>query len=288
MSHTNDFPSEDNPPENSVPLKKVDTDVDRQQDYVKVTGRKKGLSLEMEVREPTRSPKNATRQPGSLMSGVKRRRSPATCGHCLRTTHKTEECRHLLTCKRCGGAGHMAVGCRVELPPSPRQCRVRLAAKARRSPPAHHSELLDRREGGVVDRTHPHKVHVSISLTQETSKLRKELAKIVVLDVISGQTNDEILLEFLPGALNTPRVDAVYEFRGSSFLATLCSEEEAIRASKIGELSLPSRLGQYVFSISLWTAEVGSVGAASGKGQVLLIWNLPLHAWTWTVLVGLL
>lgn len=139
-----------------------------------------------------------------------------------------------------------------------------------------------------MDRTHPHKVHVSISLTQETSKLRKELAKIVVLDVISGQTNDEILLEFLPGALNTPRVDAVYEFRGSSFLATLCSEEEAIRASKIGELSLPSRLGQYVFSISLWTAEVGSVGAASGKGQVLLIWNLPLHAWTWTVLVGLL
>lgn len=33
---------------------------------------------------------------------------------------------------------------------------------------------------------------------------------------------------------------------------------------------------------------MGSIGAASGRGQVLLIWNLPLHAWTWSVLVDLL
>lgn len=139
-----------------------------------------------------------------------------------------------------------------------------------------------------MDRVHPQKAHLSISLTQETSKLRKELSKIIVLDVVSGQTNEDILLEFLPGALNTPRVDAVYEFRGNSYLATLCSEEEALKASKIGDLSLPSRLGPCVFSISQWTAEVGSVGAATGKGQVLLIWSLPLHAWTWPVLVDLL
>ncbi|XP_039119044.1 uncharacterized protein LOC120255245 [Dioscorea cayenensis subsp. rotundata] len=129
---------------------------------------------------------------------------------------------------------------------------------------------------------------LSISLTEETSKLKKELAKIIVIDTVSGQTSDEILLEFLPGALNTPRVDAVYEFRGSSFLASLSSEAEVIKASKIGELSLPSKMEPCVLSFKPWSAEIGSVGSASSKAQVLLIWNLPLHAWTWSVLVDVL
>lgn len=86
-----------------------------------------------------------------------------------------------------------------------------------------------------------------------------------------GRTSEDILQEFLLGALNTPRVDAVYELCGNSYLATLCSEKEAIRASRIGELSLPSHLGSCLMSISPWTAEIGSVGATLGKGQVLLI-----------------
>lgn len=131
-------------------------------------------------------------------------------------------------------------------------------------------------------------ISISISLTQETSKLRKELAKIVVIDTISGQTSDEILLEFLQGALNTPRVDAIYEFRGNSFLASPSSEAEAIKAGKIGELSLPSKMGPCVLSFKPWFAEIGSVGSASGKAQVLLIWNLPLHAWSWSILVDIL
>lgn len=44
-------------------------------------------------------------------------------------------------------------------------------------------------------------------------------------------------------------------------------------------------MGPCVFSNSPWTPDIGAVGAASGRGQVLLIWNLPLHAWTWSVLV---
>lgn len=173
----------------------------------------------------------------------------------------------------------MASGCRVDLPSPTRQRRVRPAAKFNR-PAIRNSEIQSRQlVHHPVDRLNPSKAQISISLSQETSKLRKELAKVIVLEVISGQTSDEILLEFLPGALNTPRVDTVYEFRGNSYLASLCSE---------GELSLPSRLGPCVISISPWTADVGSIGAASGKGQVLLIWNLPLHAWTWSVLVDLL
>lgn len=129
---------------------------------------------------------------------------------------------------------------------------------------------------------------ISISLTQETSKLRKDLAKIIVLDIISGQTSEEILLEFLPGALNTPRVEAVYEFKGNSFLASLCSEEEAIKASKIGEFSFPSKMGPCVISIKPWSPEIGSMGSALGRAHVLLIWNLLLHAWTWSMLVDIL
>lgn len=226
---------------------------------------------------------------GSSLAGSKRQRLPPTCGHCLRSTHRTSECRHLLMCKRCGGAGHMAFGCRVELPSPPRRRRARPPAKARCSDLGNRSVAPPvNSDRTAVDRLHPQKINISLSLTQETVRLRKDLAKIIVLDVISGQTSEEILLEFLPGALNTPRVEAVYEFRGNSFLATLCSKEEAIKASKLAELSLPSRMGPCVVSISPWTVEVGSVGSASGRGQVLLIWNLPLHAWTWTVLVELL
>lgn len=76
-------------------------------------------------------------------------------------------------------------------------------------------------------------------MTQETSKLRKELSKIIVLNVIFSQTNEDILLEFLPRALNTSRVVAVYKIKGNSYLSTLSSEEEAIKVSKISELSLP-------------------------------------------------
>ncbi|XP_039139731.1 uncharacterized protein LOC120277049 [Dioscorea cayenensis subsp. rotundata] len=194
-----------------------------------------------------------------------------------------------MTCKRCGGAGHMASGCRVELLSPPRHRRARPPTKARNSDKVVRSATsqapFDRM---VANCLHPQKVNLLLSLTQETTKLRKDLAKIIVIEIISGQTSDEILLEFLPGVLNTPRVDAVYEFRGNSFLATLCREEEAIKASKVPELSLPSKMGPCVISISPWTVEVGFVGSASGKGQVLLIWNLPLHAWTWPVLVEIL
>lgn len=160
----------------------------------------------------------------------------------------------------------MAVGCRIKLPPSLRHRRVRPAVKDRRVPLDSVRQLHPCRAEATVDWIHPNKTQPSISLTQETSKLRKELAQIIISDVISGQTIKEILMEFLPGVLNTLRVDVVYEFKGNSFLATLCSEEEATKASKNGDMSLPSRLVPCMFTISPWTAEVGSVGAASGKG----------------------
>lgn len=68
----------------------------------------------------------------------------------------------------------------------------------------------------------------------------------------------------------------------------LSSEEKAIKASKISELSLPSKMGPCVISIKPWLVEIGFVGSATGKAQVFLIWNLPLHAWTWSVLVDIL
>lgn len=107
-------------------------------------------------------------------------------------------------------------------------------------------------------------------MNQETSKLHKDLSKIIVLDVISAQTNEDILLESLLGALNMARVDAVYEFKGNSFLATLRSEEKALKPSKIRELSLPSHLGLCVFFIAPWTMEIGEVGEAWEKDRFSL------------------
>lgn len=47
-------------------------------------------------------------------------------------------------------------------------------------------------------------------------------------------------------------------------------------------------MGPCVLSISPWSADIGSVGSALGHAQALLIWNLSLHAWTWSVLVDIL
>lgn len=256
-------------------------DSDQRDGWEISTSRRQKRASSMEKKQDTVYPKQ-----GFLpVAGVNRPRSPPSCNKCLRSSHTTAECRHLLTCKRCGGAGHLATNCRVKLPSPPRRRRVR--------PGAHESRQgLD--ETGTKNvlaqpsRPRWQRSHLSISLSQETSKLRRELSKIIVLDIVSGQTNEDILREFLPGALNTPRVEAVYEFKDNSYLATLVSEEEAIKASRIGELSLPSKLGPCVFTIKHWSADIGSVGSASGRSQVLLIWNLPLHAWTWSVLVELL
>lgn len=182
----------------------------------------------------------------------------------------------------------LAVNCRVELPSPTRHRRVRPKPKESDSHAVNSSHANAYLDDGFSSKPNWHRSYLSISLSQETAKLRRELAKIIVLDIISGQTNEELLLDFLPGALNTPRVDAVHDFKGNSYLATLCSEAEAIKASKIGELSFSSKMGPCVISIKPWTAEIGSVGSATGKAQVLLIWNLPLHAWTWSVLVDLL
>lgn len=123
---------------------------------------------------------------GSL-AGSKRQRLPPTCGHCLRSTHRTSECRHLLMCKRCGGVGHMAFGCRVELPSPPRRRRARPPAKARCSDLGNRSVAPPvNSDRTAVDRLHPQKINISLSLTQVTVRLRKDLAKIIVLDVISG------------------------------------------------------------------------------------------------------
>ncbi|KAH7667215.1 Aldehyde dehydrogenase N-terminal protein [Dioscorea alata] len=258
--------------------------VEHNEDWELVRSRKLRSSPTSDDQSNIRSPPQ-----GFLpVTGTKRPRSPPACNHCLRTTHKTSECRHRLSCKRCGGAGHMAANCRVEIPSPPRHRRVRPKAKASTSQFDTAAEENQRKAGDSSLTTNRQRSQISLSLTQETSKLRKDLAKIIVLDVISGQTSEDILLEFLPGALNTPRVDAVYDFKGNSYLATLSCEAEAIKACKIGELSLPSKMGPCVISIKPWSAEIGSVGSATGKAQVLLIWNLPLHAWTWTVLVDFL
>lgn len=96
----------------------------------------------------------------------------------------------------------MASNCRVELPSPPQRRRARPKAKVSTSNSQHDGSPNG--EGSLASRPSWQRSHLSVSLTQETSKLRKDLSKIIVLDVISGQTTDDILLEFLLGALNTP------------------------------------------------------------------------------------
>lgn len=83
-------------------------------------------------------------------------------------------------------------------------------------------------------------------------------------------------------------IDPVAQFRGNSYVVSLTSAEEVKKAYKLGEFKISSSFGLCSISLPPWTGDVVSDGIAMGTGTWVRLWNLPLHYWSWQVVVVVL
>lgn len=237
---------------------------------------------------------------GQQLAGSKRPRSPKdkTCGRCFRSSHKTSECRHQVVCLRCAGVGHVAARCQVALRRSPRRKRLHVRSKLQGSQeetsmetqkPFEVAPSLPGAESGEGLRgQRPRRMAISLPLTPEMASTREELAKIAVLSLVSGYVNECSILEIVPSIINLKLAGPITPLNECSFLVPLANREEVKEVSKMGTFAANTKDGPCTLRIAPWSAELGAEGRASGEGSWVLIWNLPLHAWSWNVILEVL
>lgn len=218
--------------------------------------------------------------------GAKRPRSPkeASCGRCFRTSHYTAECRHQVVCLSCSGVGHLAVRCKV----------------AKRSPPHKHFHVRSKKMGTdklgqdvpalkstlpELQCSHPaSRVSISLPLSPEVCATREELAKVVILSIVEGHVNESSILEVAPTLLNVQLAGPITQVNESSFLVPLASRDKVKEVCKLGTFKASTKEGLCQLRVAPWSAELGLEGKASGEGQWMHLWNLPLNGWTWGII----
>lgn len=124
---------------------------------------------------------------------------------------------------------------------------------------------------------------LSLSLTPETEKIRDELTKVAVLSIIDGFVNEGSVLEVAPTIINRPLAGPITPLSECTFLVILASREEAKEVCKLVSFKVATKDGPCTLKLAPWTAELAE-GRASGKGQWVSIWNLPLHGWCWNII----
>ncbi|KAH7659259.1 Zinc finger CCHC-type protein [Dioscorea alata] len=255
------------------------------------SGVSRSLRLDI-VRSPKEKASNLPRSSVQLASS-KRPRSPrdATCGRCFRNTHKTSECRHQVVCLRCDGVGHVAARCAAVLRRSPRKPRVHVRTK-RELPHAvglakdgASVQVSDGQNQRVPAINH---VSLSLSLSPEISTVREELAKVVIVSVELGFVNESSVVEVIPSIINQPLAGPLTPINEFTFLAPLPSRADVKEICKMGTCAAMTKDGQCSLKFAPWSVELGADGRASGAGQWVLIWNLPLHGWCWSVIEAVL
>lgn len=124
---------------------------------------------------------------------------------------------------------------------------------------------------------------LSIALTLDSEKLREELARVAVLSLVEGVVNESNLLAVLPSILNKELAGPITPLNDCFFLLPVKSREEVKELYKLGSFVASRKL-----SILPWSAELGAARRASGDGLWVHIWNLPLHAWCWSIIAEVL
>ncbi|KAH7657856.1 Zinc finger CCHC-type protein [Dioscorea alata] len=228
-------------------------------------------------------------QGGTRITGANRPRSliEASCGQCFRTTHKTAECRHQVVCLRCSCVGHMAAQCTSARSPHKRLLHVRskkMSFTSPHSPPFSNSSVTTAQDMPTKVQQWPSRVSISLSLTPEIEKAREELAKVAVLSVVEGFVNDNSVLEIAPSIINMRMASPITPLNDNSFLVPLASRDEVKDVYKIGSFRVATKDGPCTLMLAPWSAEIGVTGRASGRGQWITIWNLPLHGRSWDII----
>lgn len=189
-------------------------------------------------------------------SGGKRRGSQASlhCSRCLRRGHHAHECRHLLTCRRCKGAGHVAVNCLVE----------NLTDRRRLEP----NPLIASKEdqGGKLS-AKPflslQRSTLCIPLSPDIIKTKNEFKKVFIITVTSGYCNAD--------ALNLLDGGSVKWFRLNSYILLLNNSEEAKILENWGSCEIKASHGPCSLTISPRSPKFGLVSPAAGPGVWALV-----------------
>lgn len=224
-------------------------------------------------------------QSGVKLTGAKRPRSPkvSSCGRCFRSTHTTADCRHQIVCMKCACVGHMAARCPIGRSPNRKRLHVRskklgsATGEGVQHPGGQHP---GQQFGDPVVGRASH-ASLSISLTPAIEKLREDLAKVAVLSLVEGYVNESSVLEVAPTIINSTLAGPITPLNDCSFLIPLANREEVREVCKLGSFKVATKDGPCTLKLSPWSAEIGADGRASGSGQWVNIWNLPLHGWCW-------
>lgn len=96
------------------------------------------------------------------------------------------------------------------------------------------------------------------------------------------------MLVVLPSIFNRELAGPVTPLNDCHFLLPMGSREEMKELCQLGTFLAVTKDGPCVLNLSPWSAELGATGRALGDGQWVHIWNLPLHAWCWPIIVEVL
>lgn len=102
--------------------------------------------------------------------------------------------------------------------------------------------------------------------------------------MVDGYVNESSVMEIVPLVVNTKLAGPITPITENSFLLPFANREEVREVAKLGTFKVSTKDGPCTLNLAYWSAELGAVGKATGEGQWVLIWNLPLHGWCWSVI----
>lgn len=196
-----------------------------------------------------------------------------------------------MVCRRCECAGHVAVNCPLDARRSPRRKKIRVRPRVSTEADKLSSEQRLKPQVSASDSTghsQPTYAKISIPVPPEASSLRDELESVGILSLRTGQISESVLQDVIPSVLNVPLSGPLTPINDDVYLIPLATKEEVKAACLLGVFELSSKQGLCSMSISPWTAELGALGKASGSGQWVHIWNVPLHGWCESVISEIL
>lgn len=126
----------------------------------------------------------------------------------------------------------------------------------------------------------PNRVSLSLPLTPESSELREELARVAVMSLEERFVNKASIQEIIPSILKRDLLEPITPLNNCAFLVLLTNREEVKEVCKMESFKVATKDAPCVLKLAPWLAELGAMGRASGDGQWVSLWNLPLHAWS--------
>lgn len=125
---------------------------------------------------------------------------------------------------------------------------------------------------------------VSLPVLPEVATTREELEKVAILSIVDGAVNESSVMDVVPAVLNIQLAGPITPFNECDFVVPLKSRAEVKEICKMGTFKASTKDGVCSLRLAPWSAELGAEGRASGNGQWLHIWNLPLHGWSWGII----